>query len=122
MVRRALTETEVEYLVGTLRKNKAQRSIDDLSKMYVDAKHTFHVLMCQLGQMQTYEHIMDLYGERIDEENLRSTTFKLLVRCMYGFDSIERLRVLFKMQKRHEKLIGMLKVEETLAEIRELRK
>lgn len=40
---------------------------------------------------------MELYGERIDEENLRSTTFKLLVRCMYGYESIERLRVIFKM-------------------------
>ena len=122
VVRLALNQTEVEYLVGTLRKNKTKRSIDDLSKMYVDAKHTFHVLMMQLGQMQTYEHIMDIYGDCIDEENLRSTTFKLLVRCMYGFESIERLRVIFKMQKRHEKLHGMLKVEETLAEIRELRK
>lgn len=44
-----LTETEVEYLIGNLRKNKTHRTIDDLSKIYVNAKHTFHVLMCQLG-------------------------------------------------------------------------
>mmetsp|Transcript_20323 Transcript_20323/g.27478 ORF Transcript_20323/g.27478 Transcript_20323/m.27478 type:complete len:162 (-) Transcript_20323:759-1244(-) len=49
VVKSMLTETEVEYLVGTLRRNKTKRSIDDLSKMYVDAKHTFHVLMMQLG-------------------------------------------------------------------------
>ena len=34
VVKLALTQTEVEYLVGTLRKNKAQRSIDDLSKIW----------------------------------------------------------------------------------------
>lgn len=44
-----LTETEVEYLIGNIRKNKTKRSIDDLSKIYIDAKHTFHVLMCKLG-------------------------------------------------------------------------
>ena len=41
-----LTETEVEWQIGNLRKNKTRRTIDDLSKIYVDAKHTFHVLMC----------------------------------------------------------------------------
>jgi len=44
-----LTETEVEWQIGNLRKNKTRKSIDDLSKIYIDAKHTFHVLMCQLG-------------------------------------------------------------------------
>ena len=51
VVGKILTETEVEYQIGNLRKNKTKRSIDDLSKVYLDAKHTFHVLMCQLGQM-----------------------------------------------------------------------
>ena len=96
-----LTETEVEYLISTLRKNKTKRSIDDLSRIYIDAKHTFHVLMCKLGQMQTYEHIMSIYGEHIDEDNLRETAMKLLLRCSYGFDSIERCRVIFKMLARH---------------------
>ena len=60
-----LTETEVEWQIGNLRKNKTRRTIDDLSKIYLDAKHTFHVLMCQLGQMQTYEHIMNIYCENL---------------------------------------------------------
>ena len=105
-----LTETEVEYLIGNLRKNKTKRTIDDLSKIYLKAKHTFHILMSQLGQMQTYEHIMNIYGENIDEDNLKETTMKLLIRCTYGFDSIERCRVIFKMYKRHEKLYEMLNV------------
>ena len=118
VVKTTLSETEVEYLVGTLRRNKTKRTIDDLSKMYVDAKHTFHVLMMQLGQMQTYEHIMEIYGEKVDEDNLKETTMKLLIRCMYGYDSIERLRIIFKMQKRHAKLWEMLKVDETLDEVK----
>jgi len=122
VVSHVLTETEVEYQVGTMRRNKTKRSIDDLSKMYVNAKHTFHVLMMQLGQMQTYEHIMDIYGDRTDEASLRSTTFKLLVRCMYGYESVERLRIIFKMQKRHEKLLDMLKIDETLEELRVIKK
>lgn len=117
-----LTETEVEYQIGNLRKNKTKRSIDDLSKIYIKAKHTFHVLMCQLGQMQTYEHIMSIYGEHVDEDNLKETTMKLLIRCTYGFDSIERCRVIFKMQKRHVKLYDMLKIDETLEEVRLLKK
>lgn len=44
-----LSETEVEWQIGNLRKNKTRNTIDDLSKIYIDAKHTFHVLMCQLG-------------------------------------------------------------------------
>ena len=97
VVSHVLTETEVEWQIGNLRKNKTKRTIDDLSKLFIDAKHTFHVLMCQLGQMQTYDHIMDIYGENVHEENLRDTTMKLLIRCTYGFDSIERCRVIFKM-------------------------
>jgi len=46
VIKHMLTETEVEYLIGTLRKNKTKRSIDDLSSIFVSAKHTFHVLMC----------------------------------------------------------------------------
>ena len=30
-----LSETEVEYLIGNLRKNKTKRTIDDLSKIYI---------------------------------------------------------------------------------------
>ena len=118
VIQKILTETEVEYLIGNLRKNKTKRSIDDLSKIYIDAKHTFHVLMCQLGQMQTYEHIMGIYGESVDEDNLKETTMKLLIRCTYGFDSIERCRIIFKMQKRHAKLYDMLKIDEKLEEAR----
>lgn len=119
---KVLTETEVAYLIATLRKNKTMRSVDDLSRMYIDAKHTFHVLMCKLGQMQTYEHIMSIYGEHIDEENLKETTMKLLLRCTYGFDSIERCRVIFKMLARHKKLYDMLKIEEKVEEIRTMKK
>lgn len=113
-----LTETEVEYLIGNLRKNKTKRSIDDLSKIFVNAKHTFHVLMCQLGQMQTYDHIMGIYSQDVDMDNLKETTMKLLIRCTYGFDSIERCRVIFKMQKRHAKLYEIFRVEEHLEEIK----
>jgi len=122
VLKHCLTETEVEYLIGNLRKNKTKRSIDDLSKIYLNAKHTFHILMCQLGQMQTYEHIISLYGERVAEENLKETTMKLLIRCTYGYDSVERCRVIFKMWKRHEKLHEMLKIDEKLKECRELKK
>ena len=113
-----LTETEVEYLIGTLRKNKTKRTIDDLSLIYLNAKHTFHVIMCELGQMQTYEHIMGIYQENVHEDNLKETTMKLLLRCTYGYDSIERCRVIFKMRKRHQKLYEMLKVDEKLTEVR----
>lgn len=113
-----LTETEVEWQIGNLRKNKTRRTIDDLSKIYLDAKHTFHVLMCQLGQMQTYEHIMNIYCENVHEDNLKETTMKLLIRCTYGFDSIERCRVIFKMEKRHQKLKDMLQVDEKVKETR----
>lgn len=113
-----LTETEVEWQIGNLRKNKTRKTIDDLSKIYLDAKHTFHVLMCQLGQMQTYYHIMSIYCENVHEENLKETTMKLLIRCTYGFDSIERCRIIFKMQKRHAKLKEMLKVDEKCTEAR----
>ena len=65
---------------------------------------------------------MSIYGENIDEENLKETTMKLLIRCTYGFDSIERCRVIFKMQKRHVKLYEMLKVDTVLAESRILKK
>lgn len=41
---------------------------------------------------------MMIYGDKIGGENLQETLLKLLVRCMYGYDSIERLRVIFKMQ------------------------
>ena len=68
--------------------------------------------MMQLGQVQTYEHIIKLYGDTIDEHNLQETLMKLLVRCMYGYDSIERLRVIFRMQVRHDKLLTMLGVDE----------
>ena len=46
MLENLYSETEVEYLIGNLRKNKTQRTIDDLSHIYVKAKHTFHILMC----------------------------------------------------------------------------
>jgi len=68
--------------------------------------------MMQLGQVQTYEHIIKLHGDTIDEHNLQETLMKLLVRCMYGYDSIERLRVIFRMQVRHDKLLTMLGVDE----------
>lgn len=73
-----------------------------MSTLYAKAKHTFHVLMLQLGQMQTYEYIMELYGgdcNKTPEEMsaLRDVTIKLLVRCMYGYDSVEQIRIIFKM-------------------------
>jgi type II secretory ATPase GspE/PulE/Tfp pilus assembly ATPase PilB-like protein len=72
--------------------------------------------------MQTYEHIMSIYNERVEEENLKETTMKLLIRCTYGFDSIERCRIIFKMYKRHEKLYEMLKIDEKLKEVKELKR
>jgi len=61
---------------------------------------------------------MSIYGENVHEDNLKETTMKLLIRCTYGFDSIERCRIIFKMQKRHMKLKEMLQVEEKVTEAR----
>ena len=72
--------------------------------------------------MQTYEHIMSIYGQNVHEDNLKETTLKLLIRCTYGFDSIERCRVIFKMYARHEKLYHLLKIDEKYAEVLALRK
>ena len=71
--------------------------------------------------MQTYDHIMSFYGDQVDEDNLMETCMKLLIRCTYGYDSIERCRIIFKMQKRHQKLYEMLKVQENLEELRALK-
>ena len=65
---------------------------------------------------------MSIYGENIDEDTLKETTMKLLIRCTYGFDSIERCRVIFKMYKRHTKLYEMLKVEDKIEETRIMKK
>jgi len=65
---------------------------------------------------------MEIYGDKVDEDSLKETIMKLLIRCMYGYDSIERLRIIFKMQKRHLKLYEMLKVDETLEEVKVIKK
>ena len=46
-----ISESQVEYLLSQLKNDKTKHTLDDLSKTYIDAKHTFHVLMCKLGQM-----------------------------------------------------------------------
>ena len=79
-------------------------TLDDLSRVYIDTKHTFHVLMCKLGQMQTYEHIIDLYKDYLTEQHLKNSVIKLLVRCINGYHSLEKVGKLYKMIKRHNKL------------------
>ena len=70
--------------------------------------------MCMLGQMQTYEHIMDLYQDYITPKHLKNTVMKLLVRCINGYTSIEKINKIFKMIKRHNRLFSMLEVKEKL--------
>jgi len=72
--------------------------------------------------MQTYDHIMGIYSDNVDEDNLKETTLKLLIRCTYGFDSVERCRVIFKMLQRHEKLYEMLKVDENHEHVQKIQK
>lgn len=45
----------------------------------------------------TFVHVMDKLGAEPDEASVMDATFTILVRCMKGYDSIERLRVIFKM-------------------------
>ena len=61
VIQKTLPEVQIEYLISQLSKNKSRHTLEELSQMYLDVKHTFHVLMCRMGQMQTYEHILDMY-------------------------------------------------------------
>ena len=114
ILKHVLTETQVEFFLSQLKKDKTKHTLDDLSQIYIDVKHTFHYLMCKLGQMQTYEHIMELYQDYTGAKFLKNTVMKLLVRCINGYTSIEKINKIFKMIKRHNRLFSMLEVKEKL--------
>ena len=65
VLKEILPEAQIEYLLSQLKKDRTKYTLDDLSRIFIDAKHTFHVLMCKLGQMQTYEHIVELYKDYV---------------------------------------------------------
>ena len=50
MAKYTIDEAELDYLIPLLKKDDL-RNIDEISKIYMNAKHTFHLLMCRLGQM-----------------------------------------------------------------------
>ena len=102
-----IEEAEIDYLISLLKKDDV-KGTDDISRIYMSAKHTFHLLMCRLGQMQTYEHIMDIYRNHVNLNELKDTVIKLLLRCAYAYECLERCRIIFKMQKRHSKLLMSL--------------
>ena len=64
--------------------------------------------MCRLGQMQSYEHIMGIYRHHVNLIELKDTVIKLLLRCAYGYECLERCSIIFKMQKRHKKIAASL--------------
>lgn len=107
-----LPESQIEYLLSQLKKDRTKITTDDLSKIYIDLKHTFHVLMCKLGQMKTYEHIVDLYKDYLAGIGLKNTVMKLLVRCLNGYNSVQQISKIFKMIKRHNKLYQILDVKD----------
>ena len=43
-----ITEAELDYLIPLLKKEDL-RNVDEISRIYMNAKHTFHLLMCRLG-------------------------------------------------------------------------
>ena len=100
----------MDYLIPLLKKEEL-RNIDEISRIYMNAKHTFHLLMCRLGQMQTYEHIMDIYRNHVNCNELKDTVVKLLLRCAYCYECLERCSIIFRMQKRHMKLMASLGME-----------
>ena len=91
-----------------LLKREDTKDLDEISLIYMNAKHTFHLLMCRLGQMQSYEHIMDIYRNHVNLIELKDTVVKLLLRCAYGYECLERCSIIFKMQKRHKKIAASL--------------
>ena len=107
-----IEEMEIDYIVRLIKKEDI-KSVDEISHTYMRAKHTFHLLMCRLGQMQTYEHIMDMYRSHVNLNELKDTVIKLLLRCAYSYECIERCQIIFKMQKRHKKLMKTLNLKES---------
>ena len=63
--------------------------------------------MMKIGRMQTYEALME-NAPKADADNVKDELIKLLFKCQQGYDSIERLRVIFKMQRRHEKHLDII--------------
>ena len=45
-----IEEPEIDYLIRLLKREET-KNFDEISSIYMNAKHTFHTLMCRLGQM-----------------------------------------------------------------------
>ena len=43
-----ITEPEIDYIVSLMKKEDI-KNVDEISHVYMRAKHTFHLLMCRLG-------------------------------------------------------------------------
>ena len=102
-----IEEAEIDYLIRLLKREET-KDLDEISLIYMNAKHTFHILMCRLGQMQSYEHIMDIYRNHVNLIELKDTVIKLLLRCAYGYECLERIAIIFKLHKRHKKIAASL--------------
>ena len=102
-----IEEPEIDYLIRLLKREET-KNFDEISSIYMNAKHTFHILMCRLGQMQAYEHIMGMYRNHVNLLELKDTVIKLLLRCAYGYECLERCSIIFKMEKRHTKIAASL--------------
>ena len=51
---------------------------------------------------------MDMYRNHVNLNELKDTVVKLLLRCAYSYECIERCKIIFKMHKRHSKLLASL--------------
>ena len=51
---------------------------------------------------------MAMYRNHVNLVELKDTVIKLLLRCAYGYECLERLSIIFKMQKRHSKIAASL--------------
>ena len=58
--------------------------------------------------MQTYENIMEIYRNHVNCNELKDTVIKLLLRCAYSYECLARCTIIFKMHKRHTKLLNSL--------------
>ena len=102
-----------------LKRDSEHKSGIELAQLYLKARRTFHVLMCRLGQLTTYETIIELYKKLRNEQGVfenderamtpvHETVMKLLIRCALGYESIHRVRKIFKMINRHNQMNEIL--------------
>ena len=43
-----IEEPEIDYLIRLLKREET-KDVDEISRIFMNAKHTFHILMCRLG-------------------------------------------------------------------------